>query len=103
MSAPEARHLQRWRSFLPPHQYATSAPSGKRRMVLEIRHEQQSIAISLEGSRLYSAHPSRKPRAVNCRAETVTFDVKSARVRTHAADQLIGLSGSDPITRRHQS
>ena len=103
MSAPEARHSQRWRSFLAPHQYAASAPSGKLRMVLEIRHKQQSIAISLEGSRLYCAHPSRKPRAVNYRAETVTFDVVSARVCTHAADQLIGRGGSDPITRRQQT
>src|SRR5215831_18273030 len=87
MSAPEARHSQRWSSFLPPHQYAASTPSGKLRMVLEIRHEQQGLAISLEGSRLNCAHPSRKPRAVNFRAETVTFDVVSARVRRHAVDQ----------------
>src|SRR6516225_8666060 len=102
MSAPEARHSQRWRSFLAPHQYAASAPSGKQRMVLEIRHEQQSIAVSLEGARLFCPHPSRTPRAINYRAETVTFDAVSAGVRTHAADQLIGCGGSDPVTRRQQ-
>ena len=69
-------------------------------MILKIRHELQSIAISLEGAGLFCADPSRKPCAINFRAETVTFDAISARVRTHAADELIGCGRSDPVTCR---